>query len=259
MLTQIFPITQRLPKDRNVVGGKAAGLGDLCRAGVAVPDGVVVVMPAMMPASAKEIMPMVYRLLQVTEDEASLFAVRSSTILEDGASFSYAGMFQTFLNVPKEGIWTAVVECVSTMASARVVAYREQHNASPWPETVPIIIQRMVSSSVAGVAFTVNPVSHNRNHFTIEAAPGFGDAVVSGGVTPDLYVVDVVARKLVEFERGDWPGDLRARALSDSQLGALVAMMQVLRSGVGHELDIEFAFEGADLFALQMRPVTTVE
>lgn len=259
MLAQVFPISEKMPRDRNLVGGKAAGLGDLCRAGAPVPDGVVVVLPSSSPTPTGDVMELIYRLLRSEPDDTSLFAVRSSTVLEDGTESSFAGMFQTFLNVKRSEIRAAVHECANAVNSDRVRSYLDQRKiASGVPTVVPVIVQRMVSSTVAGVAFTANPLSGDPNRYTIEAAPGLGEAVVSGAVTPDLYVVDIQSRTLVEFEPGDWPGAPHLRALTDTQLAMLVDLMRVMRSLVGYDLDIEFAFHNNMLFALQMRPITAL-
>lgn len=259
MFAQMFPIGRSLPDDRRLIGGKAAGLGTLCRAGAAVPQGVVVVVPAASTAgTTAHTRQLIDHQLSAVGRAGERFAVRSSTVLEDGAEASYAGMFETFLNVPVAEVWSAVETCMAATESERVTAYQAARDLQADDSAcVPIIIQRMVRATAAGVGFSIHPVSPTSSTMVIEAVHGLGDRLVSGYATPDLYEVDTADGTLMGFEPGEdhvQMGD----ALDLNQLIAIADLMMRMRRMLGFEVDVEFAFEGSELFALQVRPITTL-
>ncbi len=186
------------------------------------------------------------------------FAVRSSTLLEDGADASYAGMFETFLDVSPDDVWDAVEACVETTSSERVSAYqRGSHVETEEPDFVPVVVQQMVAATSAGVGFSVHPATERGDVMVIEAVHGLGDRLVSGRITPDLYEVHPVDGSVIKFEMGEQHG-ARGAALDRDQIIAVVELMRSMRAALGFEVDVEFAFEDNVLFALQVRAITTI-
>lgn len=200
-------------------GGKAHGLARLIQAGWRVPDGFCVTHKT----SPAEIL-LAWRALG-----AEPVAVRSSSQLEDGQAQSFAGQFETVLNVPDE---TALLETVQRIAGSL---------------TGSVIVQRMVAARVAGVVFSLDPTA-DQPCTRIEAAGGLGDQVVSGRVRPTAWRV-----------WPDAPAELLegSPCLSDPQLRTLTQAAADIAALFGREVDIEFALADDDQpFILQARPIT---
>ncbi|HEX6965011.1 MAG TPA: phosphoenolpyruvate synthase [Gemmatimonadaceae bacterium] len=207
-----------------------------------------------------------------------LVAVRSSATAEDTAQFSFAGMFESFLNVRGEAaLLRSVKECWASTFGARVLFYRLKQEM-PAEMPVAVIVQRMIDSAKSGVMFTVDPATHDRTRIVIEAAWGFGEVVVGGQVTPDRYVIDKrtlatltadIAHKEFLLERGpgsegtvrvDLADDSRAdgRVLSDAELRAIAELGLRSEQHYGAPQDMEFAIEDGAIYLTQTRPVTTL-
>jgi pyruvate,water dikinase len=206
-------------------------------------------------------------------------AVRSSATSEDTAQFSFAGMFESFLNVSgKAAVVDAVKGCWASTFGARVLFYRIKQNF-PLEMPVAVIVQRMVNSEKSGVMFTTDPATRDSSHMVIEAAWGLGEAVVQGAVTPDRHVIDktslaVVATEIAEKEfllawdagtqstaRVDLKGDPRAKApvLTESELQTLAKLARSAEEHYGVPQDLEFAVEGREIYLTQSRPITTLQ
>ena len=167
-------------------------------------------------------------------------AVRSSALGEDAADRSAAGQYETVLGVTRAGLRDAI---------ARVRASTERARAYGGGDELGVVVQRQVRATRAGVAFSRDPVSGSEE-VVIECALGGGEAVVSGLVTPDRYRVR--------------DGAVRARAsgnvrtLRDDEVHAIAALVQRAEDGFGRPIDVEFCFEGRDLWLVQCRPITTL-
>lgn len=174
-------------------------------------------------------------------------AVRSSATGEDSADASFAGQHETILDVGGvDAVVDAVLECWRSVGNERVTAYRREKGITD-PVSVAVLVQQMVRSEVSAIAFGVDPVSGDREVVVIDAAEGLGDRIASGEVTPDRYVV----RK----------GDLRVSGrgvLSDAQAAEIAKLVLALERENGHEVDVECAFAGGELYLLQCRPITTL-
>jgi len=216
----------------------------------------------------------------IAPDEAPdpLVAVRSSATAEDTAQFSFAGMFESFLNVSgKAQLIDAVKRCWASTFGARVLFYRVKQGL-PSEMPVAVIVQRMVSSEKSGVIFTVDPATRDASRMVIEAVWGLGEAIVQGAVTPDRHVlgkaslavlVSSVATK--EFlltwdaakhttERVDLANDPRANApvLTASELNELGTLARRAEEHYGAPQDLEFAIQGDAIYLTQTRPITTL-
>ena len=163
------------------VGGKAAGLGELFAAGVRVPEGVVINAGAAARGVSQ---------LRSDVDSGAWdlgpgpFAVRSSGIAEDGAESSYAGMFETALEVSADGLAAATERVLASAHAARVSSYGPAANGG-----MAVIVQRMVSPVAAGVALSADPISGDRASTLVTAVRGVGERLVSGGAAGDEWVV----------------------------------------------------------------------
>jgi pyruvate,water dikinase len=206
-------------------------------------------------------------------------AVRSSATSEDTAQFSFAGMFESFLNVSgKAAVVEAVKGCWASTFGARVLFYRVKQGF-PLEMPVAVIVQRMVNSEKSGVMFTSDPATRDSSRMVIEAAWGLGEAVVQGAVTPDRHVIDkktltVVDTEIAEKEflltwdsskqstvRVDLAGDARAKApvLTASELTTLAKLARLAEEHYKKPQDLEFAIEGKDIYLTQSRPITTLQ
>jgi pyruvate,water dikinase len=235
-----------------LVGGKAAGLARMIRAGERVPDGFCITTAAHDAASTSgevgaelrsEIVQAYQRL------GAGPVAVRSSATAEDLPHASFAGQHETFLNVRGvEELIDAVQLCWDSIASPRAVAYREATDAADGPVRMGVVVQRMVDPAAAGVLFTANPITGRRTEMVVDAVPGLGDVVVDGSVAADHYV-------LPEHEPVVDPSG----CLDREQLGQLRAAGQRLQRWAGAPQDVEWAFDrDGTLWLLQSRPITTL-
>ncbi|MFP5354347.1 MAG: phosphoenolpyruvate synthase [Gemmatimonadota bacterium] len=208
----------------------------------------------------------------------ALVAVRSSATAEDTAATSFAGMFESFLNVEgEEGLLEAVRGCWASGFSARILFYRTKHGLRAAP-SIAVVVQRMVQSDKSGVIFSVDPASRNRDHLVIEAAWGLGEVVVLGQVTPDRYVVEKSTGRVLQRVAGnkaflltrdpasgknvrvDLIGDPRQMqiVLEEDELRQVIDMAMRTEAHYGSPQDMEFAVEGGHAFLVQSRPITTL-
>jgi pyruvate,water dikinase len=125
-------------------------------------------------------------------------AVRSSATSEDMVESSWAGQLSTFLNSTKEELIVKIKKCWAYLYSTRAISYRISKDLLGLEVLVGVIVQKMVDAEVSGVAFTANPVTSDPDMIVIEAVLGLGEAVVSGMVTPDSYIVN--KRDLTVFD-----------------------------------------------------------
>ncbi|MCD6549691.1 phosphoenolpyruvate synthase [Candidatus Micrarchaeota archaeon] len=203
-------------------------------------------------------------------------AVRSSATAEDLPNASFAGQQSTFLNVSTPGdVVQAVKECWASLFEPRAIFYREENGFDHLKVGLSAVVQRMVQSDVAGVAFTVDPVSEDPDLLVIEAAYGLGEAVVSGSLTPDRYVVrksnmNIVDKRIVKQtwkiakvreknEHVEVPEDLQDKQkLPDEKILELADICMRIEKHYGRPQDIEWAMENNKLYIVQARPITTL-
>ena len=125
-------------------------------------------------------------------------AVRSSATAEDLPEMSFAGQQDTYLNIlGEEALIEAVMNCWSSLWTARAMGYRVRNGLSHKDLALAVVVQEMVSSEVSGVLFTANPLSGKRSEIVIDATLGLGEALVSGQVEPDQYVVDAGEQRIL--------------------------------------------------------------
>lgn len=245
MVTQhayILPLAQATNAP---VGGKAKGLAELIALGLNVPAGFVIVNASLdqLPADLLE---------HYQAIGGGLVAVRSSALGEDSAEASFAGQYETILNVEGEqALQQAVRDCLASLDNQRSQAY--QQRAGIAGAQMSVVVQCMAPAAFAGVLFTIDPVTGDRSRLVIDAARGLGEAVVSGEVTPDHYEVDrcgrIVAQDLTEAEP----------LLSQAVIAQMVQTSLRAEATLGQPLDMEWALgEDGQLYWLQARPITTL-
>ena len=307
--------------DLGLVGGKGANLGELTQANIPVPPGFVVtaetytrfikangldgliredlagldvhdsralneraamirqrIIDAPMPSHVADEIREAYR-----ELGEGPVAVRSSATAEDLPEASFAGQQSTYLNVVgADNVVRAVQACWASLFEARAVFYRVENNFEHMSVGLAVPVQRMVQSEKSGVMFTVEPVTSDASKITIEAVWGLGEGIVSGEVSPDLYIVDKASETIVSASavpqetmiarnaEGDgayedansWqpvPHELVGKQKLDAgEILELARIGKAVEAHYGHAQDIEWAYEGGKFYLTQARPVTTM-
>jgi pyruvate,water dikinase len=231
-------------------GGKAFNCAVLKQAGFPVPDGIVLLADASDEAAARAADHEWFDRLPTD----ALFAVRSSGIGEDGPGHSFAGIHETFLDVPRRQLAAAIARCRQSARSERALAYRRANHLPLDAIRIGVLIQRMVHPVTSGVGFTVNPVSGNPDELVINAARGLGEALVSGVIDPDEYIVRKRDRQILLRRPGD---DTAQAVLSDDEVVQLAAMLERVERHYGAAQDVEWCRDQEQFWIVQSRPVTT--
>jgi len=215
-------------------------------------------------ATARDIMQHFARL------HCTYVAVRSSATCEDSTDKAWAGQLDTFLYVNKENLLEKVKLCWASLFSERALAYGSDilDKAS-----VAVVVQEMVSADASGVAFSVNPLNQNINEILVNAVYGLGEAIVSGEVTPDQYLVHKTGRILNQThevqlkglysQKGkviwcDIPQKKQNKAkLSPDIILKLCDIVAKIEKFYHFPVDTEFAVKKQKIYILQARPITT--
>ncbi len=205
------------------------------------------------------------------------FAVRSSSTMEDLSEAAFAGQHDTFLNCcGPESVLKAVRDCYLSLWHDRAIAYRQHHGFDHLAANMAVVIQEMVDCDVAGVAFSINPVTGDLSQSVIDANHGLGESVVSGECEVDHWEVEkstgrVLSRSIARKSMRtvccpgggvrnemleNWDGD--AAVLSDENIGVVVNLLCRIENWFRFPQDIEWGFAGDRLMLLQSRPVTTI-
>jgi rifampicin phosphotransferase len=265
----------------DALGGKAASLDRLARLGFRIPPGFCVTTAAfreqlrsidlsvaderaaerlehaaLQATISEPLTAAIDRLCGVTVDSATGdggYAVRSSAIGEDGGEASYAGLHETELGVAPTGIDASIRRCWASLWSAPALAYRTRRALPLEGGGMAVVVQALVPADAAIVGFTRHPVTGRDDQLVITAVRGLGDAMVSGTVTPDTFVIDRASRDVIEFSAGE----SGLPTIGGTVLDELVDLMVRVESGFGGPVDIEAALAGPDWYLLQARPITT--
>lgn len=223
-------------------GGKAAGLAELRRLGLAVPEGFVI------SDGPDSLGGAVTRFTEMAAAGLTPVAVRSSAVGEDGDDQSFAGQYDTVLGVDSvEGFTDAVQRCVASSRSRRAASYSGRSTA-----TMHLVVQRMVDARAAGVVFTADPSSGRRDVMVIDAIAGLGEALVDGSASPDHIVLHADGSTAMAEIIG-------APVLSDDEVAEIRADALRAAAHWGRPMDLEWAIDTAGtLWWLQARPITTL-
>jgi pyruvate,water dikinase len=236
--------------EQPTAGGKGGTLSQLYQAGYPVPDGFVILPQAF---AGDELTPEGWTQTQAQlthlrklEDGMTSFAIRSSALSEDSAQASFAGEFETVLDVHSDDMIRSAIHTVRRSRHAeRVRAYSEAHGLDA-AHDMAIVIQRLVRADVSGVLFTADPVSGSQTQMTGNFVFGFGEELVSGEAEPFTFTL---ARPKGRYEG---PEELKRYARRLYKLGVR------LERELGCPQDIEWAIADGKLYLLQSRPITTL-
>jgi len=231
-----------------------------------------------MPRTLQDAIEEAYDDLLGNQPSCTRVAVRSSATAEDTAQFSFAGMFESLLNVcDKQSLIDAIKRCWASTFGARVLFYRMTQGL-PAEMPVAVVVQRMINAQKSGVIFTTDPSTRDPSRIVIEAVWGLGESIVQGAVTPDRHVLDKGSLRLLSTDvaekeslltwdagshqtiRVDLAGDVRAKApvLAMSEITSLGRLARQVEEHYGVPQDLEFAIEGRDVHLIQTRPITTL-
>ena len=310
--------------EASIAGGKGASLGEMTQAGISVPPGFVVLSSAFekfleksdlnveidsilhsvnhkemhtVEEASEKIKDLILK-AKITQDikeeitkefkklKSQFVAVRSSATAEDSSSAAWAGQLDTFLNTTEKTLLANVQKCWASLFTPRAIFYRFEKGLHNSKISVAVVIQKMIESEVSGIAFSVHPVTQDRNQIIIEAGYGLGEAIVSGQITPDSYVIEKNPRRIIDKnispqERGiyrkskeggpsadsgqanEWrtiPQDKgEKQKLTDGQILELSELILKIENHYGFPVDIEWAYENDKFYIMQSRPITTLE
>ena len=297
----VVPIAALGREDLALAGGKGANLGELVRGGFPVPDAVVITTAAytsvvesaglaatiqaglragngaagIRAAFGAATIPDRLR-AEIVEAYATLgggpVAVRSSATAEDLPGAAFAGQQDTYLDVVGEAaLLEAVRRCWGSLWTERAIAYRDRRDVDHATVQMAVVVQLMVPAEHAGVVFTANPVTGARDEVVIEASSGLGEAVVSGLVTPDHYVVDAggavrqrtPGRREVVIRSVDGGGvahtaDEQVDSLPDEAVVELARLGRAVAARFGRPQDIEWTRAAGRIWLVQARPMTAL-
>ena len=293
----VLPLTAVGANDVWVAGGKGANLGELTRAGFAVPAGFVVTTDAYAGATAgldiagwhaageagsirtgveSVAVPEELRTLIVRaygELGAGQVAVRSSATAEDLPGAAFAGQQDTVLGVVGvEAVIDAVRRCWASLWTDRAIAYRKRLGIGPDEVRIAVVVQTLVDADMAGVLFTADPVTGDRDRTVIDASAGLGESVVSGLVTPDHYLLDrdgsildwtpgrseVVILPSADGVRRETGSATGEPLLDAGSVASLARLGAAVAAHFGRPQDIEWAIAGGRIVVLQSRPMTAL-
>lgn len=314
-MTWTKPFAKLSKDDAAIAGGKGASLGEMTQAGIPVPPGFVILADAFerfveetdlnveidaaldavdpkemhtVEGASEKIQALILN-AQMPEDiaseiqsfytklDAQYVAVRSSATAEDSASAAWAGQLDSFLNTTEETLLQNVQRCWASLFTPRAIFYRFEKELHQTKISVAVVVQEMIESEVSGIAFSVHPVTEDYNQLIIEAGFGLGEAIVSGSITPDSYVVEKEPRRIIDTNvskqerslhrasaagKNDWAMVPYVRQevqkLSDEQVLELAELILRIENHYGFPCDIEWAFEGGKFYIVQSRPITTL-
>lgn len=247
---------------------------DLHKAAVDIQKAI---MSKPMPSEIAKEISSAYQKLYTSGSTSFYVAVRSSATAEDLPEASFAGQQKTFLNISgAENVLKAVRMAWASLFEARAIYYRQVHNFEHLKVGLAVPVQKMIQSEKSGIMFTVDPVTNDTNKLVIEAGFGLGEAIVSGSVTPDRYVVSKSDLKIEikEVNQQHWKitkvgeenkhvtiekKDQKIQKLSDEEIIGVAELGKKIDTHYGKPQDTEWAIEGNKIYFVQSRPVTTLK
>jgi len=297
--------------DTEIAGGKGASLGEMTQAGIPVPRGFVVLSGAFdgfieetglsteikavldkvnieegytVENASEKIQAMILskkmpenikkEILSYFEKLGSKFvAVRSSATSEDSASAAWAGQLESYLNTTEETLLDNVKKCWASLFTPRAIFYRFEKKLNKDKISVAVVVQKMVDSEESGIAFSVHPITQDKNQIIIEAGFGLGEAIASGSITPDSYTIDKQEFKILDINVNEQTNALykkskggnewkelgekgKGQVLTEKEIIELSKLIVKIENHYGFPCDIEWAKEKNKFYIVQSRPIT---
>jgi len=301
-------------KDAAIAGGKGASLGEMTKAKMPIPPGFVLLASAFerfleetdltqeleaalnavnyqdvnsVDRASATIRTLIKQAEMPRDLATDLFAafkklgspfvaVRSSATAEDSSDASWAGELETYLNTTEKTLLKNVKLCWSSLFTPRAIFYRHEKDLIKTKVSVAVVVQGMVDSEISGITFTVHPVTQDKNQMIIEAGYGLGEAIVSGSITPDAYVIDKKDLSIIDINissqereivkclrQGVKWKNISARMQDKQKLNGkeIIELAQVCANIEKHykfPCDIEWAYVKGKFYITQSRPITTL-
>lgn len=300
-------------EDVGIAGGKGASLGEMRRARIPVPEGFVVssksfeefmkenklntkidkildsvdtrnintvkkasdkiqklILDRSIPEQIENRVLKEFKLLKT-----EFVAVRSSATSEDSADAAWAGQLDSFLNTTEKTLIENIKKCWASLFTPRAIFYRFEKKIHEKKISVAVVIQKMINSEESGVSFSVHPVTKDPNHLIIEAGFGLGEAIVSGRITPDNYVVDKEHLDIIDISVNEQSRGLfktkngankwielgergKEQVLTEKEIIKLSKLIVKIENHYKFPVDVEWAKENGEFYILQSRPITTL-
>jgi len=230
-----------------------------------------------MPKSLESEIAAAYKRLYTGQASNIFVAVRSSATAEDLPNASFAGQQKTFLNVSGSADVVRMVKMAwASLFEARAIYYRKINNFDHMKVGIAVPVQKMIQSEKSGIMFTIDPVTNDKEKIIIEAGFGLGEAIVSGSVTPDRYVVNKSDLKIEIKEVNEqlWKiskvgnadkhvslpkNEQKLQKLSDEEIKRVAEFGEKIEDHYHFPQDTEWAIEGSDIYFVQSRPITTIK
>jgi phosphoenolpyruvate synthase/pyruvate phosphate dikinase len=300
-------------RDVAIAGGKGASLGEMTQAKIPVPEGFVILSDVFekfikehdLNVEIDAVLDTVNTKKVHTVDEASdkiqamilnkeipkdiekqinkefkvlkakFVAVRSSATSEDSASAAWAGQLETYLNTTKKDLLENVKKCWASLFTPRAIFYRFEQRLHKKKISVAVVVQKMIESEESGIAFSVHPVTQDKNQLIIEAGFGLGEAIVSGQITPDSYVVDKQDGHIIDINVNEQSKGLyrkkdggnewkelgekgEKQVLNGKEIIELAKLIVKIEKHYEFPVDVEWAKEKGKFYITQSRPITTL-
>lgn len=310
----VKPFVKLSKSDVEIAGGKGASLGEMTQAEIPVPEGFVILSGAFenflqesglnpkinailkgvhhkdiksVEDGSKQIKKIILHAdipdrikkeveIGFSELGSTFVAVRSSATSEDSTTDAWAGQLESYLNTTKSLLLTNVKLCWASLFTPRAIFYRFEKKLNSTKISVAVVVQKMVEPDVSGIAFSVHPVTSNYNELIIEAGLGLGEAIVSGQITPDSYVVDKTDLSIIEksvsqqkkaLVRASAGGNKwisvsktsKKQKLKDEEILKLSRLIIKIEKHYRFPCDIEWAYKNGKFYILQSRPITTLK
>ena len=302
-------------KNVDIAGGKGASLGEMTQVKVSVPPGFVILSNAFEyylkennlnieidailekinhkeikeGEKASEVIGVMIMTGKIPRDllleiknsfkklNSKYVAVRSSATTEDGALHAWAGQLDSFLNTTSNNLEENIKKCFASLFTPRAIFYRFEKKLDKSFISLAVVVQKMIDSEKAGVAFSVHPVTEDKNQIIIEGSWGLGEAIVSGQVTPDGYVIEKDSMNILDVNIADKSRGLyrkvsggnvwkkipikkaNTQCLSSKEILKLTEIILRIEKHYGFPCDIEWAFEKGKFYITQSRPITTLK
>jgi len=272
----IKPFKQLSKKDIKIAGGKGASLGEMTGIKIPVPLGFVVLASAFERSIKKFPEKLGQEIIKKFDKlNTKYVAVRSSATAEDSKIDAWAGQLESCLYVTKKDLLKSIQKCWASLYSPRALFYMTERKLCQKQISVAVVIQKMINSEVAGVCFTVHPVTQDKNQMIIEACWGLGESLVQGIITPDSYVIKKDDLKIIDLNVNHQEKQIvkadngtktiaipknkkESQKLTQKQIKELAKLCLKIEKHYKKPQDIEWALEKNKFYITQSRPITTL-